>query len=191
MIESNPAPAENDILKVIQNRWSPLAFSGDSISEDQVASLLEAARWAPSSFNEQPWSYVVGHKGDEVHQKLSETLQEGNSWAKEAGVLILSVGKSFFDHKHRPNRHFMHDLGMATALLVLQATEMNLISHQMAGFDLEKARELFNIADDYEPGSMIAIGHPGDSGALSEDLKEREKAPRSRKPSSDMIWKNN
>lgn len=188
MINNNPANTGFPVSDLIQNRWSPLAFSNDPIGEDVVSSLLEAARWAPSSFNEQPWSYVVGYKGDETHAKLSDCLAEGNAWAKEVPVLMLSVSKSFFDHKHRPNRHSMHDTGMASALLVLQATAMDLASHQMAGFDLERARAHFSISEDYEPGSMIAIGKMGERSLLADDLREREEAPRQRKNFEDMLW---
>lgn len=153
-----------------------------------MEALLEAARWAASSFNEQPWSYVVGHKGDETFEKLGDCLMDGNSWAKEAGVLILSVAKTFFEHKHKPNRHYMHDTGAASATLHLQATSMGLYMHQMAGFDVDKAREHFKIPEDYEPAAMGAIGYPGDHDALSEELKKREQSPRSRKSIQEMLW---
>jgi nitroreductase len=188
MITSKPAQTDYSILPVIGNRWSPVAFSDRLVEKEKVMSLLEAARWAPSSFNEQPWQYVVGYQGDETHQKLCETLLEGNEWAKGAGVLMLSVAKAFFEHKHKPNRHAMHDLGMATMNLVLQATELNLITHQMGGFDSQKAQELFNIPTDFELGSMIAIGYPGEP--ISDDMKQRDEAPRERKATQALIWTN-
>lgn len=188
MINSKTANTQHSIISVIANRWSPLAYSDKSVEKDKVESLLEAARWAPSSFNEQPWSYIVGFKGDEVHDKLGECLMDGNSWAKKAGVLMLSVAKLFFEHGHKLNRHSMHDLGMATMNLVLQATEMDLITHQMAGFDLDKSRKLFEIGEDYEPGSMIAIGYAGDVNELSEDMKQMQEGDRVRKESEEMVW---
>lgn len=189
MINNNPAPTDHPITDLVANRWSPLSYADKPVEEEKINSLLEAARWAPSSFNEQPWSYVVGRKGDEIHEKLASTLMEGNAWAKNAGVLMLSVGKSFFEHKHKANRHFMHDLGAATALMTMQATDMDLVTHQMAGFDADKARELFNIEEDFEPCAMIAIGYQGELDALDEGQQERQKGARQRKPHTEMLWK--
>lgn len=189
MINNKPAPTDHPITDLIANRWSPIAYNDKPVEEEKVNTLLEAARWAPSSFNEQPWSYVVGRKGDEVHARLSECLAEGNSWAKEAAVLMLSVAKTFFEHKHKPNRHYMHDTGAASVLMAIQATDMDLVLHQMAGYDLDKARASFNISEDYEPAAMIAIGYPGDAESLPDDMKERQQSPRSRKSFADMIWK--
>lgn len=189
MINTKPASTDYPIMDVIANRWSPVIYSERKVEQETVESLLEAARWAPSSFNEQPWSYVVGYKGDENHQKIGETLADGNAWAKDAPVLMISVAKTFFDHKHNPNRHYMHDTGMATMNLVLQATEMDLVTHQMAGFDVDKTRELFNIPGDYEPGSVIVIGYAGDVDSAPDDMKERDSASRQRKNLGDLYWK--
>lgn len=189
MINTKPAPSEHPIMEVIKNRWSPVIYSDKPVEKETIESLLEAARWAPSSFNEQPWQYIVGYKGDENHQKIGETLAEGNAWAKSAPVLMISVARTFFDHKHKPNRHYMHDTGMATMNLVLQATEMDLATHQMAGFDTDKTRELFNVPEDFEPGSVIVVGYAGDPSSAPDDKKERDSAPRQRKSFEDMIWK--
>lgn len=189
MINNNPAPSERSIMDVIANRWSPVIYSDRQVEKETVESLLEAARWAPSAFNEQPWQYIVGYKGDENHKKIGETLAEGNAWAKEAAVLMLSIAKSFFDHKHKPNRHYMHDLGMATMNLVLQATDMDLVTHQMSGYDTEKARELFSVPEDYETGSVIVIGYAGDADSAPDDMKERDSSPRQRKDLGDLYWK--
>lgn len=189
MINNKPAPTDRPILEVIKNRWSPVAFSDKPLDEETVKTLLEAARWAASSFNEQPWNYVVGHKGDETHKKLGECLMEGNAWAKNAGVLMLSVANMFFAHKHKPNRHGMYDTGTSTGYMFLQATSMDIAMHEMAGFDAEKAREYFKISEDFEPCAMIAIGYPGDHDALEPDQKEREESPRVRRSVEEMIWK--
>ena len=180
MINSKPANPDHPILDVIKNRWSPVAYSNEPVAEEKVMSLLEAARWAPSSFNEQPWSYVVGFKGDETHKKLAETLNDGNAWAREVPVLMLSLASLKFSRNDKPNRHAMHDTGCATGFMFLQATGMDLYMHEMAGFDSDKAREFFKISEDYEPAAMIAIGHPGDSD---------EDSPRERKSVDEMIWK--
>ncbi len=187
MINSKKAESDYPISNIIANRWSPVSFSAQAVEQEKINSLIEAARWAPSAFNEQPWQYIVGIKGDETHQKLVDTLAEGNDWAKDAPVLMCSVAKSFFDHKHKPNRHYMHDTGMATMNLVLQATELDLITHQMAGFDLEMIKKTFNLDEGFEPASMIAIGYAGDP--KSDDMKTRDEAPRQRKNHSDLIWK--
>lgn len=189
MITSKPAETENRLLDVIRNRWSPHSFEDKPFEKEKIISLLEAARWAPSSFNEQPWSYVIGLKGDETFNKLSDCLFEGNSWAKNASVLMLSIAHKFFKHNDKLNVHYLHDTGAASGYLALQATDMDLVAHQMAGFDIDKVRELFNIGDEYEPASMIAIGYQGDADTLSDDLKERERSPRTRKEISEMIWK--
>lgn len=180
MINSNPAPADHPIHDLIKNRWSPRAFAEKTVESEKIDSLLEAARWAPSSFNEQPWRYVVGIKGDETHAKLTECLVEGNAWAKAAPVLMLSVAKKLFDRNQKPNRHYLHDTGAASTIMALQATELGLFIHQMAGYDLDKARELFHIDETYEPAAMIAIGYP------PENLQP---ADRTRNPIEDIRWK--
>jgi len=189
MLKTKPAKTDHPILPVIANRWSPLAFADQPVAEEQVMSLLEAARWAPSSFNEQPWRYLVGYQGDETHAKLAECLVAGNAWAKEAPVLMLSIAKNFFAYDKKPNRHYLHDVGAASAYLALQATELDLAVHQMAGFSVKKARELFKIAEDHEPAAMIAIGHQGDSKTLPADLQTREQGPRVRKTVAEMTWR--
>lgn len=189
MIHTKPATTGHPVLEVIQNRWSPLAFSNQSVETEKVMCMLEAARWAPSSFNEQPWRYIIGHYADGIHAKLCECLFDGNNWARNAGVLILSVAKMNFSYNNKPNRFYLHDVGAASAYLVLQATVLDLITHQMEGFYVDKARELFKIGGDYEPGSMIAIGYPGGVEMLSDQWKEREQGVRSRKTVDEILWK--
>lgn len=185
-----PAPVDREILDVIQKRWSPLAFSPEPLSEDVIARLFEAARWAPSSFNEQPWTYVYAAKGDKNREALESLLVEGNSWAKDAGLLVISFAKKLFAKNGKPNYHHMHDIGAATGYLVLQATSMDLISHQMEGFDKARANEVAGVPDTHVPGSMIAIGRCGDPSLLPEKLKEREEKPRVRLPISEFAHRN-
>lgn len=190
MFNEKPSQPAHPILEVIVRRWSPYAFDNEKpLPEDTVKTLLEAARWAPSSFNEQPWSYVVGHKGDETHRKLAECLSEGNSWAREVEVLMLSVAGLNFKRNGNPNPHAMHDLGCASGYMFLQATDMGIAMHEMAGFDHEKARELFKIGPDFKPGAMIAIGYPGDPTDLPVGLQDAEKTPRQRKTVEEMVWR--
>jgi len=190
MLNSKTANTSFRILDVIKNRWSPVGFDNTKpVEKEKIDILLEAARWAPSSFNEQPWSYIIGYKGDETHEKLAGCLVEGNSWAKDVYVLMLSIAKNFFEHQHKANRFHMHDTGAANACMHLQATAENLGMHQMEGFNVEQARKYFNINKDYTPASMIAIGYPAASTEnLPEQLKQRDESERGRKPHEDLLW---
>lgn len=152
--------------------------------------LFEAARWAPSSNNEQPWRFIFANKDHELEwNRLLSCLVEANrKWAYHAPVLILSVASLNFEEDATPNRHAFHDTGMAVENLVLQATALGLSAHQMAGFDVEKARADLKIPSGYEPVAMIAVGYPGDLASLSDRLRERELRPRSRRPLSDWTF---
>lgn len=189
MLNDNAVSSNFPVMPVILNRWSGFAFTDAELSEAELNTLLEAARWTASSYNEQPWQYIVGKRGDETFEKLGQCLLEGNSWAKDAAVLMCSVAKTFFEHKHKANAHHMHDMGAASASMHLQATDMRLYMHQMAGFDADNVRELFGVAEDFTPAAMIAIGHPGDHSTMDQALQDRASAPRTRKDMADMLWK--
>jgi nitroreductase len=178
-----PAETSTAIHDLIAHRWSPRAFESKPVEPEKLRSLLEAARWAPSSYNAQPWYFIVGTKDNpENYKRVLESLIEFNQgWAKNAPVLALSVAKLKFDDG-KPNRHAFHDVGQAAANLSLQAEALGLSVHQMAGIDPEKARKLFNIPADYEAVAGIAIGYPGDPASLPDGLRDRELAPRQRKP---------
>lgn len=167
---------------LIRRRWSPRAFSVRPVQAQTLRSLLEAARWAPSSYNEQPWAYLLASREDpEEFARLLSVLMEGNrAWAQHAPVLMLSVAKLQFDRDGQPNRHALHDVGLATANLVTQATSLGLFAHQMAGFDAKKARELFAIPEAWEPVAVIALGYS--------DGVDTPPAPRSRKPLEDFVF---
>ncbi|MDX2100615.1 MAG: nitroreductase family protein [Leptolyngbyaceae cyanobacterium bins.59] len=182
------ADTQSPVLEVIQQRWSPLAFSSQPVEAEKIYSVLEAARWAASSYNEQPWTFIVTTQGNqEAYDRLLSCLAESNqTWAKQAPILILSVAKLFFQHNGVENRHAFHDVGQATAHLILQATALGLFAHQMAGFDGNKAREQFAIPDRYEPVAVMALGYPGNLEDLPENLHDRELKPRSRKPVSEV-----
>ena len=179
-----PAAAAHPIHDLLRRRWSPRAFSERMIEPEKLQSLFEAARWAPSSNNEQPWHFIVGTKDDpSAHDLLFHCLKEGNKkWAFRAPMLMLSVARMNFEEEGTPNRHAWHDTGMAAFSLTLQATALGLIVHQMAGFDVEKARTDLGIPSGFEPVAMIAVGYPGDPAELSDYLREREMKPRERKP---------
>jgi len=178
------------INELLQRRWSPRAFSDKMVETDKLRSLFEAARWAPSSNNEQPWSFIIATKDDEnTYRRLFECLKEGNKkWAFRAPVLMLSVARLNFEDEGTPNRHAFHDTGLAVFSLVVQATALGLMVHQMAGFDVEKARTELKIPDGHEPVAMIAVGYPGDPDILPDRLKQRELLPRERKPIAEFVF---
>jgi nitroreductase len=183
------APNDAPINELIRNRWSPRAFADKPIPPDVLRSLFEAARWAPSSNNEQPWTFLVAPKDDkENFEKMLNVLVEFNAgWAKHAPVLMLAVAKLSFAKNNTPNRNAQYDTGSATAWLSVEATARGLFVHQMAGFDPEKARHAFGIPVGWEAIAALAIGYPGDPGSLPDRLKERELAPRTRKPLSEFV----
>ena len=176
--------------ELIEKRWSPVAFSPTPVEPEKLRSVLEAARWAASCFNEQPWVYIVATKGEpENFQRLLGCLVEGNQvWAKNAPVLMLSVAKLHFAHDGNANRHALHDVGAASAGLTMQATALGLYVHQMAGFDVERARKEFSIPAGYEPGAAMALGYLGDDSGLPEKLRARNKAARKRKALSEFVF---
>ena len=179
------------VHELIARRWSPRSFADRPVEREKICSLLEAARWAPSSYNEQPWRFLVATREDpDTFERLSSCLIEGNrSWASRAPVLILTIAKTFLrDDPQRRNRHAFHDVGLATAQLVLQATALDLYAHQMGGFDRERARELFAIPEGYEPLVVLAVGYLGDPGSLPPDLQGRERVPRTRKELEEIAY---
>jgi len=179
---AKPAPADHPIHELLASRWSPRAYEAERpVPPEVIAQLFEAARWAPSSGNEQPWSFIVGIKGSETWYKLFDTLVSFNqTWAKNAPVLVLGLARKIFQKNGSANLHAMYDLGQAVSMLLVQATSVGLIAHQMAGFDPEKARAAFHVPDNYDIGAVIAIGYRADPTILPPELRERETAPRTR-----------
>jgi nitroreductase len=183
-----PASADHPILDLLARRWSTRAFSDRSVDRETLASLFEAARWAPSSGNGQPWSYLVATKDDPAeHQRLASVLVPGNAWAHKAPVLAISVAT--IHRADKPNRTAHHDLGLASENLVIQAVSMGLAVHMMAGFHIDMAREVFDIPETHDPLAMMAIGYPGDPASLSEELRAKDLAPRQRKPSREFVFR--
>ena len=185
-----PAQAKHRIEEVIARRWSPRAFDTRPVEPEKLNSLFEAARWAPSSNNEQPWRFLAATRDNYTDfERLLGCLVEGNrKWAYRVPVLILSVASLYFEEDGKPNRHAMHDTGMAVENLVLQATSMGLQAHQMAGYNLEQARRDCQIPPAFEPVAMIAVGYPGDPAVLPDYLRERELKPRERQPIADFVF---
>src|SRR5713101_3636186 len=184
-----PATPDFPIHDLIRDRWSPRAFADKPVEPEVLASLFEAARWAPSSYNEQPWSYLVATKGDrENFAKTLGVLVEFNAgWAKNAPVLVLAAARLAFQSNGKPNRNAAYDTGAASALLSVEATSRGLVVHQMAGYDPQKAREVFAIPPGWEVLAAIAIGYPGDVTSLPQPLRDRELAPRTRKPLREFV----
>jgi nitroreductase len=183
------APTDSPIHELIRERWSPRAFADKTIAPDILRSLFEAARWAPSSNNEQPWAYLVATKDNKENfaKTLSVLVDFNANWAKSAPLLAIAVAKLAFAKNNTPNRNASYDLGAATALLSMEATARGLAVHQMAGFDPEKARQVFGILSGWEAFAALAIGYPGDPASLPQPLKDREMAPRTRKPIAEFV----
>jgi nitroreductase len=187
--EASPDFPIHDLLA---RRWSPYGFSDRPVPENEVRSLFEAARWAPSSYNEQPWRFFVALRSDgEQFAKLLSCLVEANqAWAKHAGVLVITATRRRFQRNGRENLACEHDLGLAVANLSVEATARGLAVHQMIGIDRDRAREALSIPDDASPVTGIAIGHalPADQQP-DEAYRERDQAPRSRRPLSETVFR--
>lgn len=185
-----PADTTYPIHDLMRQRWSPVAFSDEPLTAEEVGSLLEAARWSASCFNEQPWSFILGRRAQaDDFKRLLDCLAPANrTWCQQVPLLMLSVAKKAFDRNGKPNAHAWHDVGQAAAYLSTQATALGLFVHQMAGFDADKARRDLDIPDTHEPVAMIAVGRYGDFDALPDELKTRETSPRQRKPLREFVF---
>ena len=192
------AKTDHEVIAEVKGRWSPRAFDADKdVGEEVLRQLFEAARWAASSYNEQPWRYIVASKqrDPDVYEKLLGCLNEFNrDWAKNAPVLAISFGKVVFSEgmpaAGNPNEHYQHDVGAASAQLSLQATDLGLYVHQMAGFDQEKTKQEFSVPQEFQPVAAMAIGYQAeDANVLSEELAEQEVVERSRQPQADFVWR--
>lgn len=183
------ADPQYPINDLIRQRWSPLAFAAKMVESEKLRSILEAARWAASSYNEQPWSFIIATKENSTEfEQMLGCLAEGNQeWAKNAPVLAISVAKLYFERNGVENHHAFHDVG-AAANLSVQAAAYELFVHQMAGFDVPLTKQTYNIPEGYEPVAAIAIGYLGDPNTLSERLQQRELAPRTRKPLENFVF---
>jgi nitroreductase len=183
------AKTDYPISELISRRWSARAFSTKPVEKSKLLSLLEAARWAPSSRNEQPWRYIVfTNDNPEKLKKAHSVLKEINDYAKRAPILICAIAKRTYSDNGIPNRLHFHDLGAANENMFIEAFNQGLIMHEMGGFDVQKAREVFNIPEDYEVGIMIAIGYQDTYHVLPQRIKEKAFTPRVRKPLSEIAF---
>ena len=182
-------PVEHEVIEPIAKRWSPRAFADKEISKQDVYRLLEAARWSASAYNEQPWRFILATKAKKQEfDKAVSCLREGNQgWAKNAALVILTVIKKTFSNTGGENKNAKYDLGQAVSALVLQAMDLGIYAHQMAGIYPEKVREKYALAEDYEAVTAIALGYPGELEQLPKDLQEKEKAERFRKQLSEIV----
>jgi nitroreductase len=186
-------PVEQPVLDAIANRWSPYRFEAKEVEEEKLLCMLEAARWAASSFNDQPWSWIIARRQDEDDfQRMMGCLMEANrTWASQAGALVVTVIRQSFEYNGKPNRVALHDLGQAAAHLALQAASLGLQVHQMAGVNLSAIRQEYAIPEGYAPQTAIAIGYPDTSEPVTDlagQLKKRESGARRRKPLREQVF---
>lgn len=191
---SRTAPTDHPILPVLADRWSPRAFADKPVEKEKLQQLFEAARWSASSYNEQPWRFIVAAKdgsedgGAEYIKALSCLVEFNQSWAKTAPVLILALVSKKFIRNQKPNGCAEHDLGLAMSNLSAQATHLGLHLHQMAGIEKDKVRETYNVPEDFEPMTGTAVGYLGDPERIPEQMRPMENAPRIRKPLSETVF---
>jgi len=178
---------EHEINPLILSRWSPRSMTGEEISDEELMSLFEAARWAPSSYNNQPWRFIYAKRNTNHWGRLFSLMVEFNqSWTKNAAVLVAVISKKIFDHNNQPSVTHSFDTGAAWENLALQAESMGLVTHGMQGFDYEKAKKELEIPEDYSVEAMVAIGKRGRKEDLPKEMQERE-IPSERKPLKDII----
>jgi nitroreductase len=184
-VKATTRKAAYPIESLILERWSPRALSGEPLTDKELFTLFEAARWAPSSFNGQPWHFIYAKRDTKAWPILFNFLVDFNQrWTKNAAVLLVIISRNNFDYNNKPERTHSFDVGAAWQNLALQASAMGLIAHGMEGFDYTKARQELSIPDEYTVEAMVAIGRPGNKEDLPEELQKREE-PSDRKPSSE------
>jgi nitroreductase len=178
---------DHDVLEIFPRRWSPRAMASKGVSDVDLQRLFEAARWAPSSYNEQPWRFIYAKRDTPQWDTLFDLLVEGNrAWAHSAGALILLISKKTFSKTGDPNSVHVFDAGAAWQNLALQGASMGLVVHGMAGFDTDRAPEAVGIPDGWSVCAMIAVGHPGEIDDLPDQLQGPDKSPTGRKPISEI-----
>ena len=186
-----PAPVEYEVHDLIRQRWSARGFSGQPVSDPVLRSIFEAARWSPSSFNDQPWRFVVARpeEAGEFERMLDCLISFNRTWAHRAGALILSLVVPNFTHNGKLNAHALHDVGLAVGQMTFQATAMGLAIRQMGGFHTDKVRDTYHLPEGVEAVSVIALGYPMAEEELPDSLRARELAPReARRPQSEFVF---
>ena len=189
-VMEKPAVTELDIHPVIKRRWSPRSFDPvKAVEKEKIDRFLEAARWAPSGFNEQPWRFIVGVRGGQTWNKIVSTLVDFNQkWAQHAGVLVMTLSGKTLSKNGKPNTSYRYDAGGSVAYMTFQAVSDGLVTHQMGGFSKDKAIEVFGLAENLEPQTVIAIGYQDEPDKLKEaGMRDSETAPRMRRPVSELV----
>ncbi len=186
-------PTNHHVIDAIAKRYSPYRFESREVEDEKILACLEAARWAASSYNDQPWNWIVARRQDtqQFEAMIACLLEANQAWASAAGVLMLTVIRTNFRANQTPNRVALHDLGQASAHLALQATELGLGVHQMAGVNLSRVRQQYEIPEGYEPQTAIAIGYPDNSSPSNEEeqkKREREMNARTRRSLADQTF---
>jgi len=184
------ATPDHPIQEVLSRRWSPYAFADRDVAAEDLCALFEAARWAASSYNEQPWSFFVATRGEpDAFERVLSCLVDGNqAWARPAPVLALGVIRDTFSRNGRPNAAARHDLGLATGNLQTEATARDLAVHPMIGILPDRARQIFEIPEHSTALTGLAIGYAGDPSDLPEGLQERDTAPRTRRALAEFVF---
>jgi nitroreductase len=184
------AATDHPVHALVANRFSPYAFADREVRSEDLRSLFEAARWAPSSYNEQPWSYIVATREDsaEYERLLSCLVEPNQAWAKAAPVLALGVARTTFTRNDKPNAAALHDLGAASAHLSFEATAREISVHQMIGILPDRARELYAIPDHSEALTALAIGYVSAPDQAPDDYRQRDEAPRQRKRLEEFVF---
>lgn len=184
------APTEHPIHELLSKRWSPRAFAAKPVEKEVLLSLLEAARWAASAYNEQPWRFIVATKDNEGdYAKAKACFVEFNQmWAGSAPVLVLTVASDAFAHNGKPNDYAGHDVGLAVANLTVEATARGLFVHQCAGIEADKVRETYGIPEGFNPVTGLVIGYPGDGSEIPANMLQLDQAPRVRKPLGEIVF---
>ena len=186
------ATTEVPVHELIANRWSPYCYSTRPVSAVDLHAILEAARWAASSYNEQPWRYILATRADaEAFGNVMSCLVEGNqAWAKNAPVLMIGIAVMTFSRNGKPNKAAQHDLGLAAGNICAEATARGLYVHQMIGIVPERVRELYRVPPEAEPLTALAIGYLGDGADMPEEMRKRDRTPRTRKPLDEIVFRN-
>lgn len=184
-----PAITTHHIHPIIKQRWSPRSLSPQSLDKDKLQRIFEAARWAPSGFNEQPWRFIVGIRGDATWQKMYDALVEFNQiWAKNAPVLVVNLGKKTISKNGQANASFQYDVGQSIAYITFQAAAEGLVVHQMGGFNREALKKAFDVPDDYAVLTVCSIATQDSPDKLPPNFEEMERAPRQRRPLEELVY---
>jgi nitroreductase len=185
-------PVERKVIDPIAKRRSPRAYSSKPVEREKLLTVLEAASWSASSYNEQPWRFIVASKDkpEEFEKMLSVANDWNQKWAGLAPVLVLTLAKKTFSSNGSHNKHAWHDVGQTVATLSLEATQHDLYIHQMAGIHADKAAELYQVPDDYEVVSLFTLGYLGDIKELPEEFRPMEQGERKRKPLTELVFEN-